>query len=119
MSRILPPIFLVVTAFLINMVLSRLISLEREQIGLLKAIGYRPSEIAIHYAKLVLLISGRGVAIGFAAGWLSHGLALQFFHFLSDVVASPGSCGGACVRRAALVDPCGRYSCPAHPAIAA
>ena len=68
MSRILPPVFLVVTAFLINMVLARLISLEREQIGLLKAIGYRPIEIAIHYAKLVLFISGMGVAIGFAAG---------------------------------------------------
>jgi putative ABC transport system permease protein len=94
MSRILPPVFLVVTAFLINMVLSRLISLEREQIGLLKAIGYRPSEIAIHYAKLVLLISGMGVAIGFAAGtWLSHGLTVlytKFFHFPYQIfVASP------------------------------
>lgn len=94
MSRILPPVFLVVTAFLINMVLSRLISLEREQIGLLKAIGYRPTEIAIHYAKLVLLICGMGVAIGFAAGtWLSHGLTVlytKFFHFPYQIfVASP------------------------------
>jgi putative ABC transport system permease protein len=39
MSRILPPIFLLVTAFLVNMTLSRLIALEREQIGLLKAMG--------------------------------------------------------------------------------
>lgn len=94
MSRILPPVFLVVTAFLINMVLSRLISLEREQVGLLKAIGYWPYDIAIHYAKLVLLISAMGVAIGFAAGtWLSHGLTVlysQFFHFPYQIfVASP------------------------------
>ena len=67
MSRILPPVFLVVTAFLINMVLARLISLEREQVGLLKAIGYRPTEIAFHYAKLVLLISCMGIGIGFLA----------------------------------------------------
>ena len=40
MSRILPPIFLLVAAFLVNMTLSRLIALEREQIGLLKAMGY-------------------------------------------------------------------------------
>jgi putative ABC transport system permease protein len=40
MSKTLPPIFLVVAAFLINMTLSRLITLEREQIGLLKALGY-------------------------------------------------------------------------------
>ncbi len=94
MSRILPPVFLVVTAFLINMVLSRLISLEREQVGLLKAIGYWPYEIAVHYAKLVLLISAMGIAIGFAAGtWLSHGLTVlyaQFFHFPYQIfVASP------------------------------
>ena len=38
--EIIPPIFLAVSAFLINMILSRLISLEREQIGLLKALGY-------------------------------------------------------------------------------
>ncbi len=85
MSRIMPPVFLVVSAFLINMVLSRLISLEREQIGLFKAIGYSPASIAFHYAKLVLLISAMGVAIGFAAGtWLSYGLTLlytKFFHF--------------------------------------
>ena len=94
MSRILPPVFLIVTAFLINMVLARLISLEREQVGLLKAIGYRPTEIAIHYAKLVLLISCMGVGIGFAAGtWLSHGLTVlyaKFFHFPYQIfVASP------------------------------
>lgn len=94
MSRIMPPVFLVVSAFLINMVLSRLISLEREQIGLFKAIGYGPVDIAIHYAKLVLLISGVGIAIGFAAGtWLSHGLTLlytKFFHFPYPIfVASP------------------------------
>ena len=40
MAQIIPPIFLLVSAFLINMILSRLIALEREQIGLLKALGY-------------------------------------------------------------------------------
>ena len=40
MVRVLPPIFLVITTFLVNMVLSRLVTLEREQIGLLKALGY-------------------------------------------------------------------------------
>ena len=40
MARIIPPIFLFVSAFLINMTLARLIALEREQIGLLKAVGY-------------------------------------------------------------------------------
>ncbi len=54
MAQVIPPIFLFVSAFLINMTLSRLIALEREQIGLLKAIGYGRSAIAGHYIKMVL-----------------------------------------------------------------
>jgi putative ABC transport system permease protein len=39
MSRTLPPIFVLVAAFLVNLTLSRLVALEREQIGLLNADG--------------------------------------------------------------------------------
>ena len=46
-SRIIPPIFLAVSAFLMNMTLSRLITLEREQIGLLKAIGYGRAAVGL------------------------------------------------------------------------
>jgi putative ABC transport system permease protein len=71
MSRTLPPIFLLVAAFLINMTLGRIVALEREQIGLLKALGYRSRTIAWHYVKLVAVITLIGVVIGSAAGtWL-------------------------------------------------
>ena len=85
MSRVTPPIFLLVSAFLINMTLSRLIALEREQIGLLKAIGYRRLTIGMHYIKLILIISAVGIVIGSVAGtWLGQGLTIlyaDFFHF--------------------------------------
>lgn len=85
MSKVTPPIFLLVSAFLINMTLSRLIALEREQIGLLKAIGYRRITIGMHYIKLVLLIAAIGIVVGSVAGtWLGHGLTIlyaEFFHF--------------------------------------
>ena len=45
MSRTMPTIFLVVAAFLINQWLNRMVALEREQIGLLKALGYTPERI--------------------------------------------------------------------------
>lgn len=71
MSRTLPPIFLLVTAFLVNLTLTRVVALEREQIGLLKALGYRDAAIAFHYVKFVIVIAVIGVAIGSAAGtWL-------------------------------------------------
>lgn len=84
MAFIVPPIFLVVSAFLVNMILSRLISLEREQIGLLKAVGYGGFAIAWHYAKFTIVISAIGVVIGAAAGsWLGLGMTRLYARFFS------------------------------------
>ncbi len=85
MSRVIPPIFLLVSAFLVNIVLSRLVALEREQIGLLKAVGYGRWEVTSHYLKLIAMIALLGVLIGAAVGtWLGQGLTrlyADFFHF--------------------------------------
>lgn len=85
LARVIPPIFLLVSAFLINMTLARLIALEREQIGLLKAIGYSQGVVVWHYLKLVLLIAIVGIAVGFAIGtWFGAGLTRlygKFFQF--------------------------------------
>lgn len=85
MSRTLPPIFLLVSAFLVNLTLSRLVALEREQIGLMKALGYRNASIVAHYLKFVVVIVAIGIVIGSAAGtWLGmHITSLfgDFFHF--------------------------------------
>src|SRR5829696_1386585 len=82
MSRTLPPIFLLVAAFLVNLTLSRIVALEREQVGLLKALGYGNGSIAAHYFKLVALIVLAGIAIGSAAGtWLGGYVTELFAHF--------------------------------------
>jgi putative ABC transport system permease protein len=84
MSKILPPIFLVVAAMLVNMTLARLIALEREQIGLLKAIGYSSRAVGQHYVEFVLLIAGMGILVGFAAGaWLGAGMARMYARFFT------------------------------------
>lgn len=84
MSRILPPIFLLVTAFLVNMTLSRLIALEREQIGLLKAMGYSSLSVVRHYAGFVTLIAAAGIAIGMVAGsWLGAEMTTLYAKFFS------------------------------------
>lgn len=71
MSRTLPPIFLVVAAFLVNLTLDRLVALDREQVGLFKALGYGNLAIASHYLKFVLALVVIGIAIGSLAGtWL-------------------------------------------------
>ncbi len=84
MALVIPPIFLFVSAFLVNMILSRLVSLEREQIGLFKAVGYGEAAIATHYAKLVLVIAAIGLVIGSAAGaWLGRGLTKLYGDFFT------------------------------------
>ena len=84
MAAIIPPIFLLVSAFLINMILSRLIALEREQIGLLKALGYGRLEVVWHYLKLVLVIATIGILIGSALGtWAGRGMTIQYAKFYS------------------------------------
>ena len=82
MVGILPPIFLAVAAFLLNIVLSRLVDTEREVIGLLKAFGYRSRAIMLHYAELALLLSAGGLALGCLLGaWLGHALAVMYQRF--------------------------------------
>ena len=68
LGTLLPSIFLAVAVFLLNVVISRLVATQREQIAALKALGYPNKTIAAHYLKLVLLISGVGLVLGLLAG---------------------------------------------------
>lgn len=85
MSRTLPPVFLLVAAFLVNLTLGRLVALEREQVGLLKAVGYDNLAIASHYLKFVIAISLIGITIGSVAGtWLGGyvtSLLAEYYRF--------------------------------------
>jgi putative ABC transport system permease protein len=68
MGMIVPSIFLGVAAFLLNVVLSRIIALQRDQIAALKAFGYSHWAVGRHYLKLVLLICVVGGIAGTIAG---------------------------------------------------
>lgn len=133
MGRVLPPVFLLVAAFLVNVVISRLIAVQRAGIGLLKAFGYRDRDIVAHYLKLVAVIAAAGVLIGGAAGiWLGQvtaGLYMEYYRFPfllfqadpSDYVVVAGVAmltvmGGAAlaVRRAAALNPADAMT-PAPP----
>jgi len=76
---IAPTIFLCVAAFLLNVVLTRLTSLQREQIAALKAFGYTNLQIAWHYMKFVLVITMAGGLLGTLGGmWLAHDFTKLF-----------------------------------------
>jgi putative ABC transport system permease protein len=83
-ATVFPVIFFGVAAFLLNVVISRLIGLEREQIAALKAFGYSTFDITLHYLKLVTLIVAFGVAGGLAVGiWLGRMLGELYMMFYS------------------------------------
>ncbi|MDO6962977.1 ABC transporter permease [Rhizobium alvei] len=84
MATVIPPVFLFVAAFLVNMILSRLIALEREQIGLLKAVGYSDLMIAWHYVKFTIVIALVGLLIGSVAGnWLGRAMTRLYTEFFA------------------------------------
>ncbi len=84
-GTLLPSIFLGVAAFLLNVVVSRLVATQREQIAALKALGYPNRSIGVHYLKMVLAIVLAGLLIGVPFGdWLGGlftGLYAESFQF--------------------------------------
>ena len=85
MGTVLPSIFLLVAAFLLQTVMTRHIGLQREQIAALKALGYDNRRIGRHYLRMVLVIVGLGCAVGVVLGdalgqWFST-LYTQVFTF--------------------------------------
>lgn len=134
MGRVLPPVFLLVAAFLVNVVIARLIAVQRAGIGLMKAFGYGDAEIIWHYLKLVAAIAVMGLVIGGGAGfWLGREMAeiyIIYFSFpflvfeanLRDYaivvgVALAAILGGAifAVRRAAALNPAEAMTAPPPP----
>jgi putative ABC transport system permease protein len=75
MVIVLPGVFLAVAAFLLNVVFSRLVTLQRGEIAVIKAVGYRNSVIALHYVKMVSVIVLIGSLLGVGLGaWLADAM---------------------------------------------
>ena len=82
MSVIPPSIFLGVAAFLLNVALRRLLTLQREQIAALKAFGYSSREISVHYVSLVGLIIAAGSLVGCLLGtWMGRSMTEMYAEF--------------------------------------
>ncbi len=76
LGTILPTIFMLVAAFLLNIVLNRIVEQEREQVGLLKAFGYSGLSIAWHYSKFAGTLVCLGILGGFYfGGYMGEGMA--------------------------------------------
>ncbi|SEA46668.1 ABC transporter permease [Alkalimonas amylolytica] len=85
MAWVLPLLFLGVAAFLLNVLIGRLVRNQLQQIAVLKAFGYSHGALLLHYLQLACVIVVIGVVAGVGLGlWTATGLAelyAAYFHF--------------------------------------
>lgn len=84
-ATVTPIIFLGVAAFLLHLVLARLVDLQRTQVAVLKALGYTDLAIARHYLGFVAVIVAFGTVLGVPiASVVGHAWTRMYepyFHF--------------------------------------
>ena len=82
---VMPAVFLFVAAFLVSIVLSRLVATQRGEIATLKAFGYHDHDIAMHFMgyalAAVLLGAVMGVPFGAWVGSKFTALYVAYFSF--------------------------------------
>ncbi len=68
MGTAIPAVFLAVAVFLLHLVLGRMISTQRGEIAVLKAFGYRDTEVGRHFLSFALVAVLFGALIGAFGG---------------------------------------------------
>ena len=90
---LLPVIFLLVAAFVLNVALSRALAQQRPQIAALKALGYSNAALAWHYLKWAVFVAATGLILGIVVGAWLGGLVAdiynRYFHFPNLQFAVP------------------------------
>jgi putative ABC transport system permease protein len=84
-ATVFPMFFVVVAAFLLNVVLSRLVTSQRDEIAALKAFGFTDREVGFHYLTFAFAVVLLGAALGLPLGmWMGAGftsLYTDYFRF--------------------------------------
>jgi putative ABC transport system permease protein len=98
LSIVMPVIFFGIAAFLLNIILGRLVDAQREQIASLKALGFPNKPILLHYFKFVTIIALLGSLIGLLLGQWFAATVIEsyrmFFRFpVLEAELSPGIVG--------------------------
>lgn len=121
---LVPVVFLGIAAFILHVLISRLVSAQRSQIAIMRAFGYGRRQVSTHYLKFALIVGALGALLGIGAGLLMArgllGVYQDFFNFpilafAPDPIAILGGAGTSlgfaalgtahAVRQAARLDP--------------
>lgn len=79
---VIAAVFMGIAAFLVSTLVTRVVSMEREQIGALKAFGFSTRTVSLHYVKFSMIIILAGSVVGIVVGvWYAGLIADAYRHF--------------------------------------
>ncbi|MFV1957818.1 MAG: FtsX-like permease family protein, partial [Planctomycetota bacterium] len=67
-ATMIPTVFLAVAAFVLNMLMGRLVRTQRMQIAILRAFGYSTQDLRRHYLRFALVVGVAGAVLGIGVG---------------------------------------------------
>lgn len=74
-AAIMPVICLLVVAFVLHVVLGRIVASQRTFVGTIRALGYTRWQVLSHYLAYAVAVGGTGAAAGLALGsWMQGGM---------------------------------------------
>lgn len=86
MSKVMPVLFLLVAVMIMYIMLKRMIEMQRQQIGVLKAFGYTDRAIIVHYISYVIIVGGIGGILG---GILGNVMVIPFTGIFQQMFNMP------------------------------
>lgn len=99
MGSVLPVLFLAIAVLTMVTTMHRIAAKEKQQIGTLKALGFKNRRILLHYTSYGLVIGFIGTALGVGLGYLVCGLIMSengmmgtYFDMPNWRAATPGFC---------------------------
>jgi putative ABC transport system permease protein len=78
-SNSIPAIFIAIAAFILYLMLRRMVEQQRVQIGTMKAVGYGNAQIIIHYSLYGAFIGVSGAVLGSLTGILVSGAMTEMY----------------------------------------
>ncbi len=81
-ATLVPTVFLFVAAFVLHMLLTRLVRTQRTEIAVFRAFGYRTRAISAHYLRLALAVTLGGAVAGAGMGlWFARVVLENYARF--------------------------------------
>ncbi|MDJ0974459.1 MAG: FtsX-like permease family protein [Planctomycetota bacterium] len=81
-AGVVPIVFLGIAAFVLNVLMGRLVRSQRGQVAIFRAFGYSNAQVVAHYLKLALLVGLLGAIVGSALGlWFASAIGALYKEF--------------------------------------